>query len=59
NLSESINYLINTYRIIKGYAIGVALSLDKQVDEEIMIRVIQGFSKEKEHNKVLDGVIGN
>lgn len=51
SLNLSINILINSYRIIKAYTIGIALS-NKEINEDLIIRVIQSLSKDIEHNKV-------
>lgn len=52
NLVQSINELINSYRIIKAYIIGISINLKNEVNENIIIRVIQSLSKDMEHNKV-------
>lgn len=57
SLSLSINMLINSYRIIKAYIIGIALNFEKQIDEKEIIRVIQSLSKDIEHNKVFKSIL--
>lgn len=52
SLMESVKVLINTYRIIKAYVIGIAIKSKKEISEEVIIRVIQSLSKDIEHNKV-------
>ena len=52
SLNLSINILINSYRIIKAYTIGIALNSKNKISEEEIIRVIQSLSKDIEHNKV-------
>ena len=52
NLIESIKVLINSYRIIKAYVIGIAINSKEEITGEKIIRVIQALSKDIEHNKV-------
>lgn len=52
SLNLSINILINSYKIIKAYIIGIALNSKDEIGEEGIIRVIQSLSKDIEHNKV-------
>lgn len=52
----SINILINSYKIIKAYIIGIALS-NKEINEDLIIRVIQSLSKDIEHNKVFKNLL--
>lgn len=52
SLNLSINILINSYKIIKTYTIGIALNSKKKITEKEIIRVIQSLSKDIEHNKV-------
>lgn len=52
NLSISINELINTYRIIKAYVIGVSETTNKEITDTIIIDIIQALSKDIEHNTV-------
>jgi lysine-N-methylase len=52
NLIGSIKTVINTYRIIKAYVIGIAINNNEDIKEEDIIRVIQALSKDIEHNKV-------
>lgn len=52
SLCESIKILINSYRIIKAYVIGIAINSNEQITGKKIIRVIQALSKEIEHNKV-------
>lgn len=56
NLNLSINLLINTYNIIKSYIIGIALN-NKEVNEDLILRVIQSLSKDIEHNKVFKNLL--
>lgn len=55
SLNLSINILINIYRIIKAYIIGIALN--KELNEALIIRVIQSLSKDIEHNKVFKNLL--
>lgn len=52
NIIDSITVLINSYRIIKAYVIGVAMNSKEDITDEKIIRVIQALSKDIEHNKV-------
>lgn len=52
SLMKSIQVLINTYRIIKAYVIGIAINSKEKITGEQIIRVIQALSKDIEHNKV-------
>lgn len=52
SLMESIKVLINSYRIIKAYIIGIAVNSQEKITEKQIIRVIQSLSKDIEHNKV-------
>ena len=52
SLTESFKVLINSYRIIKAYVIGIAINAEEKITGEKIIRVIQAFSKDVEHNKV-------
>lgn len=52
SLTQSIKILINSYRIIKAYVIGIAMNSKEKVGGEQIIRVIQGLSKDIEHNSV-------
>ena len=56
SLNLSINILINSYRIIKAYIIGIALN-NKEINEDLIIRVIQSLSKDIEHNKVFNNIL--
>ena len=56
NLNLSINILINSYRIIRAYTIGIALN-NKEINEGLIIRVIQSLSKDIEHNKVFKSLL--
>ena len=56
NLNLSINILINSYRIIKAYIIGIALN-NKEINEDLILRVIQSLSKDIEHNKVFKNLL--
>jgi len=52
SLIESIKVIINSYRIIKAYVIGIAINSKTEITAEKIIRVIQALSKDIEHNKV-------
>ncbi|MDR3598339.1 flagellin lysine-N-methylase [Clostridium sp.] len=52
SLAKSIKIIINSYRIIKAYVIGIAISSQSEINDEQIIRVIQALSKDIEHNKV-------
>lgn len=52
SLAESVKVLINSYRIIKAYVIGIAINAEEKITGEKIIRVIQALSKDIEHNKV-------
>ena len=52
SLVKSVNPLINSYRIIKAYIIGIAMSNKEEIKGEQIVRVIQALSKDIEHNKV-------
>lgn len=52
SLIESVKVLINSYRIIKAYVIGIAINSEEKITGENIISVIQAFSKDVEHNKV-------
>ena len=56
SLNLSINILIHSYKIIKAYIIGIALS-NKKINEDLIIRVIQSLSKDIEHNKVFKNLL--
>lgn len=53
----SINVLINSYRIIKAYVLGIALNSQGIIKKEEIIRVIQSLSKDIEHNKVFKDIL--
>lgn len=57
SLNLSINVLINSYRIIKGYVMGIAMKSQKTIGEKEIIRVIQSLSKDIEHNKVFKSLL--
>ena len=52
SLTQSIKVLINSYRIIKAYVIGIAMNSKEEITGEKIIRIIQALSKDIEHNKV-------
>lgn len=52
SLNKSIKVLINSYRIIKAYVIGIAINSKEKITGEEIIRVIQALSKDIEHNRV-------
>lgn len=54
---KSINVLINSYRIIKAYIIGIAINSEEEITEMYIIRVIQSLSKDIEHNKVFNELL--
>lgn len=54
---KSINVLINSYRIIKAYIIGIAINSKEEITEMHIIRVIQSLSKDIEHNKVFNELL--
>lgn len=56
-VSDSITVLINSYRIIKAYVLGIALNSKETIDGEKLIRVIQALSKDIEHNKVFGDLL--
>lgn len=56
SLTLSINILINSYKIIKAYIIGIALN-NKEINEDLILRVIQSLSKDIEHNKVFKDLL--
>lgn len=56
SLNLSINILINSYRIIKAYTMGIALN-NKEINEDLILRVIQSLSKDIEHNKVFKNLL--
>ena len=59
SLNLSINVLINSYKIIKAYVIGIALNSKKAITEDEIKRVIQSLSKDIEHNKVFKNILEN
>ena len=59
SLNLSINALINSYKIIKAYIIGIALNNNEVINENLIIKVIQSLSKEIEHNKVFKNILEN
>ena len=56
SLNLSINILINSYKIIKAYIVGIALN-NKEINEDLIIRVIQSLSKDIEPNKVFKNLL--
>ena len=52
SLIKSIKVIINSYRIIKAYVIGISINSKTEITAEKIIRVIQALSKDIEHNKV-------
>jgi lysine-N-methylase len=52
SLIKSIEVIINSYRIIKSYVIGMAINSEVEIEGELIVRVIQALSKDIEHNKV-------
>ncbi|WP_297428324.1 flagellin lysine-N-methylase [Clostridium sp.] len=57
SLLKGINVLINSYRLIKAYVIGIALNSTEEITGEQIIRVIQALSKDIEHNKVFEQLL--
>ncbi|OOM82147.1 flagellar biosynthetic protein FliU [Clostridium puniceum] len=57
SLTESVKALINSYRIIKAYVIGIAINSEEKITGEKIIRVIQALSKDIEHNKVFKNLL--
>lgn len=54
SLTQSIKVLINSYRILKAYVIGISINSQGKIGGEQIIRVIQALSKEIEHNSVFN-----
>lgn len=52
NLRLSVNELLNTYRIIKAYVIGISAVTNNEISDTLIINVIQALSKDMEHNTV-------
>ena len=59
SLIKSIKVLINSYRIIKAYVIGIAMNTSEKITGEQIIRVIQALSKDIEHNRVFKKLLEN
>lgn len=59
NLPRSINELINSYRIIKAYIIGISINSKNEMNENTIVRIIQALSKDMEHNEVFRKMIDN
>lgn len=57
SLIASVNVLINTYKIIKAYTIGIAINSNKGINDKSILRVIQSLSKDIEHNKVYKEIL--
>ena len=57
SLTKSIKVLINSYRIIKAYVIGIAMNSQEKIGGEQIIRVIQALSKDIEHNRVFNELL--
>ncbi|WP_343008755.1 flagellin lysine-N-methylase [Clostridium celatum] len=57
DLTLSVDVLIDSYRIIKAYTIGLSLNSKMLLDEKIIIKVIQSLSKDIEHNKVFKNLL--
>ena len=57
SLTKSIKVLINSYRIIKAYVIGIAMNSQKKIGGEQIITVIQALSKDIEHNRVFNELL--
>lgn len=56
SLNLSVTVLINSYKIIKCYIIGIALN-NKEINKDLILRVIQSLSKDIEHNKVFKNLL--
>lgn len=59
DLNLSIDYLINSYSIIKAYICGISINTNTDINEGLIIRVIQTLSKDIEHNKVFKNILEN
>ena len=57
NLNQSIDNLINTYKLIKSYLILWNISSQNEISEKNIIYVIQALSKDLEHNKVFKDIL--
>ena len=57
DLYLGINYLINIYKVIKAYVIGIAVGNEEEITEYVILRVIQSISKDIEHNKVYEKIL--
>ncbi|HAT4119332.1 TPA: lysine-N-methylase [Clostridium perfringens] len=57
DLNQSINKLINTYKLIKSYLILWNISSQNEISEKNIIYVIQALSKDLEHNKVFKDIL--
>lgn len=57
NIIESIDSLINIYKLIKEYIKGIANDEKEVISQEDIIGVIQAVSKDIEHNKVFTEII--
>ena len=57
DLYIGINYLINIYKVIKAYVIGIAVGNEEKITDCGILRVIQAFSKDIEHNKVFEEIL--
>jgi len=57
SLTQSIKVLINSYRIIKSYVIGIAMNSQEKIGGEQIVRVIQALSKDIEHNRVFNELL--
>ncbi|MBW6409564.1 flagellin lysine-N-methylase [Clostridium weizhouense] len=57
SLIKSINVLINIYRLIKAYVIGISINSNKKITDKEIVRVIQALGKDMEHNKVFVSIL--
>lgn len=57
DLNQSINQLINTYKLIKSYLILWNISSQNEISEKNIIYVIQALSKDLEHSKVFKDIL--
>lgn len=57
DLYLGINYLINIYKVIKAYVIGISVGSEEEITASGILRVIQALSKDIEHNKVFEEIL--
>ena len=56
-LMISLKNLINKYKVIKAYALGITIGQEENLTEEFLIEIIQSLSKDIEHNKVYKDIL--